>query len=44
MSPDPFDSLMHIAGRDDIDTVFTLDRRDFHVYQTSKGRSLTIIS
>jgi uncharacterized protein len=36
-------ALMHIADRDDIDTVFTLDRRDFHVYQTSKGRSLTII-
>ncbi len=36
-------ALMYIAEREDIDTVFTLDRRDFSVYRTTDGRALNII-
>lgn len=36
-------ALMHLADRDGIDTVFTLDRRDFDVYRTSRGSTLSII-
>jgi uncharacterized protein len=36
-------ALMYLAEREDIDTIFTLDRRDFTVYRTSKGRALRII-
>jgi predicted nucleic acid-binding protein len=36
-------ALMYIAEREGIDTVFTLDRRDFSIYRTRDGRSLTIL-
>lgn len=36
-------SLMYVAEFDDIDTVFTLDRRDFTVYRTTKNRALKIV-
>jgi uncharacterized protein len=36
-------SLMFIAEREGIGTVFTLDRRDFSVYRTTDGRALTIV-
>ncbi|WP_406693826.1 twitching motility protein PilT [Singulisphaera sp. Ch08] len=36
-------ALMYIAERERIDTVFTLDRRDFSVYGTSDGRALNIV-
>jgi predicted nucleic acid-binding protein len=36
-------ALMFIAEREAIDTVFTLDRRDFAVYRTSDGQALTIV-
>ena len=36
-------SLMYVAEREQIDTVFTLDRRDFSVYRTSKNRGLKIV-
>lgn len=36
-------SLMHLADRDRIETVFTLDRRDFSVYRTQQGRQLHLI-
>ncbi len=36
-------ALMFIADREGIDTVFTLDRRDFRVYRTHAGKTLTII-
>jgi predicted nucleic acid-binding protein len=36
-------ALMFIAERENIETVFTLDRRDFTVYRTSTGRALTIV-
>lgn len=36
-------ALMFIAEREDIETVFTLDRRDFSVYRTGAGRALTVV-
>jgi uncharacterized protein len=36
-------ALMYIAEREDIGTVFTLDRRDFSVYRTTDGRALKIV-
>jgi predicted nucleic acid-binding protein len=36
-------ALMYIAEREGIDTVFTLDRRDFSVYRTTEGRALHIV-
>jgi len=36
-------SLVFLADREQIDTVFTLDRRDFGVYRTRTGRALKII-
>jgi len=34
---------MFIAEREGIDTVFTLDKRDFSVYRASDGRALSIV-
>ena len=36
-------ALMYLAEREGIDTVFTLDRRDFSVYRTTDGRALEIV-
>jgi uncharacterized protein len=36
-------ALMYIAEREGIDTVITLDRRDFSVYRTTAGRALDIV-
>ena len=36
-------ALVHLAEREGIDTVFTLDRRDFLVYRLPHGRSLRIL-
>jgi uncharacterized protein len=36
-------ALMYVAEREGIDTVFTLDRRDFSVYRTTDGRALEIV-
>ncbi len=36
-------SLVYLADREGIDTVFTLDRRDFSVYRYGKNRRLKII-
>jgi uncharacterized protein len=36
-------ALMYIAEREEIDTVFTLDRRDFSVYRTTDGQALKIV-
>jgi uncharacterized protein len=36
-------ALVHIAIRDGLDTVFTLDQRDFSVYRLAKGRAFRII-
>jgi hypothetical protein len=34
---------MYIAEQEAIDTVFTLDRRDFSIYRTSDDRALAIV-
>lgn len=36
-------ALVHLAARDGVDTVFTLDRRDFSVYRLPKGRTFRVI-
>lgn len=36
-------ALVHLANRDSIDTIFTLDRRDFSVYRLGKNRPFRII-
>ena len=36
-------ALMYIAEQEGIDTVLTLDRRDFSVYRTTDGRALNIV-
>jgi uncharacterized protein len=35
--------LMHVAEREGVDTIFTLDRRHFSVYRDQKGRGLTLL-
>lgn len=36
-------SLVHLAERESIDTILTLDRRDFGVYRLPRGRRFTIV-
>jgi len=36
-------TLVYLAGRERIDTIFTLDRRDFSVYRTARRRAFRII-
>jgi predicted nucleic acid-binding protein len=36
-------ALVHLAVRDGVDTVFTLDRRDFAVYRLPRGRRFRIL-
>jgi hypothetical protein len=36
-------TLVYLAGREKIDTIFTLDRRDFSIYRPSHKRSFRII-
>jgi uncharacterized protein len=36
-------ALVHLAIRDGLDTVFTLDRRDFSVYRLAKRKGFQII-
>lgn len=36
-------ALMFIAEHEGIDTVFTLDRRDFSVYRTETGKALAVV-
>ena len=36
-------ALVHLATRDELDTVFTLDRRDFSVYRLPRGRTFRIL-
>jgi len=35
-------ALVYLAGRERIETIFTLHRRDFSIYKTSRGRALRI--
>lgn len=37
-------SLMHLAEREGIEEVFTIDEKDFSVFRTRAGRSLSIIA
>lgn len=36
-------ALVHLAGREHIETIFTLDPRDFAIYRTSRRRSFRIL-
>lgn len=36
-------ALIHLVERENLETIFTLDRRDFSVYRLSSGRSLQIL-
>lgn len=36
-------ALVYLAGRERIETIFTLDRRDFSIYRTARGRSFRIL-
>jgi len=36
-------SLVYLAGRESIDTIFTLDDRDFSVYRSARNRRFRII-
>jgi predicted nucleic acid-binding protein len=36
-------ALVHLAGRERIKTIFTLDRRDFAVYRSSRKRNFEIV-
>jgi len=36
-------ALVYLAGRDGIDTIFTLDRRDFSVYRSARKRPFRIL-
>lgn len=36
-------ALVYLAGRDGLDTIFTLDRRDFSIYRWGKNRTFQII-
>ena len=36
-------ALVHLAARDGMDTIFTLDQRDFSVYRLPKGKAFRIL-
>ena len=36
-------SLVHLANRESIESIFTLDRRDFSVLRLARGRKLRVI-
>ena len=36
-------ALVYLAERERIETIFTLDRRDFSIYRTGRGRSFRIL-
>ncbi len=36
-------ALVHLADRNALDTIFTLDQRDFSVYRLPKGKSFRIL-
>jgi predicted nucleic acid-binding protein len=36
-------ALVHLAQRENIDTVFTLDQRDFRIYRTRSNRVLKLL-
>ena len=36
-------SLLHLADREHIEHLFTLDRRDFEIFRTAKGKALKLL-
>jgi len=36
-------SLMYLADRENLDTIFTLDRRDFSIFRLSGGRRVQLL-
>jgi predicted nucleic acid-binding protein len=36
-------ALVYLADREGIDTIFTLDRRDFSVYRSARKRTFRIL-
>ncbi len=36
-------ALVYLAGREEIETIFTLDQRDFSIYRSAKKRSFRIV-
>lgn len=36
-------ALVYLAGRERIDTIFTLDRRDFSIYRAGRGRPFRLV-
>jgi predicted nucleic acid-binding protein len=36
-------ALVHLASREGIDTIFTLDHRDFGIYRSAKNRKFRIV-
>lgn len=36
-------ALVYLAGRERIETIFTLDRRDFSIYRSSRGQRFRIV-
>jgi predicted nucleic acid-binding protein len=36
-------TLLYLADRDSIENIFTLDRRDFYVYRTRRGKPLRLV-
>ena len=36
-------TLVHVANRENVTEVFTLDRRDFGVYRLRQGKSFTVL-
>ena len=36
-------SLVYLAGRENIQTIFTLDRRDFAVYRSARNRRFRVV-
>jgi predicted nucleic acid-binding protein len=36
-------ALVYLADREKIDTIFTLDRRDFSIYRTSRRRAFRLV-
>jgi hypothetical protein len=36
-------ALVYLAGRERIETIFTLDRRDFSIYRTGRRRAFRIV-
>ncbi|MGA2388324.1 MAG: hypothetical protein ABSF97_05155 [Candidatus Sulfotelmatobacter sp.] len=36
-------ALVHLPGREGVDTIFTVDGRDFTIYRSGRGRSFRIL-